>query len=172
MKRRFWTGIVVVFMACAGITCTGFAAETNVESAVTNYSPLIVTDLFIIPVLPGGGSDTAGIRTSTSSTNLVMDFTVPAKYRLIAAKVRGPNCDFTTGNEEYYVDVKEAVPGTMTSASLFSSVITITDTGRNGVATISDSSIADESLLLIYAYGSGTTPIINDMTLTLYLERQ
>mgnify|MGYP001559264112 CR=1 FL=1 len=168
--KKFIASLVLCIVLGVGISYT-HAAETNEVSAVTNIIPQVNLDLWIIPILPGGGTDAASIRTSTSSTNLIMDFTVPSKYRLHAAKVRAPNCDYTTGNEGYYVDVKEAVAGTMTSASLFSSPISVVDTGRNGVAVISDKNIADESLLLIYAYGTGTSPIINDMTLILYVER-
>lgn len=148
-----------------------FAAETNVKSDVTNYNSQVNMDLLVIPILPGGGTDAATIRTSTSATNLILSFTVPSKYILRSIKVRGANCDYTTGDENYNFDIKEALADTMTSASLLSAPINITNTGRNGVGTISDSIIADESLLSVYAYGSGTTPIINDASLVLYLER-
>lgn len=172
MRNMFLSLVLSVLLGSAAFICTpSYAAETNVASNVTNYMPQVNMEMWIIPILPGGGTDGAAIRTATSSANLIMDFTVPAKYILRAAKVRAPNCDYTTTDEGYYVDVKEALAGTMTSASLFSAPISVVDTARNGVATISDSSIADESLLLIYAYGTGTTPIINDMTLTLYVER-
>lgn len=170
--KNFVTGaICAVILILSGLWQGVFAAETNVLSAVTNYNSQVNLDMLVIPILPGGGSDTASIRTSTSSTNLILDFTVPSKYTLRSAKVRGNNCDYTTGDENYNFDITEALTGTMTAASLLSAPINITDTGRNGVGTISDANIADESLLSVYAYGSGTTPIIRDATLILYLER-
>lgn len=171
MKTFIKRGLCMGALASLGLWQSLFAAETNVASAVTNYSSQVTMDILVIPILPGGGSDTASIRTSTSSGNLILDFTVPSKYILRSVKARGANCDYTTGDENYNFDIKEALAGTMTSASLLSAPINITNTGRNGVGTIADSIIADESLLSIYAYGSGTSPIINDATLILYLER-
>ena len=172
MKKQILSLLTGLLLGGAGLIGTSYAAETNVASEVTNYMPQVNMELWIIPILPGGGTDSASIRVSTSSSNKILNFTVPAKYILRSAKVRAGNSDYTTGDEAYAVDVFEAPAGAMTEASLFSAPIAVPASTHNGVATISDSIISDESLLTVYAWASaGTTPIINDMTLTLYVER-
>lgn len=133
----------------------------NTASAVTNYNPNVKTELLVLQIV-GQGTETVA-----STDNIVASFVIPSKYNLLSVKARAEGFDNGTASNRFYVDIKEALTGTTTDASVLSSVIAIGTASSSVTGSISDSTLADESLINVYAYGSGTSRA----TLQMYMER-
>jgi len=136
-------------------------AADNTASNVTNYSPSVNTELWVVPLVGQGTETVAG------SDNIVTSWVVPSKYKVLSIKARAEGFDNATSTNRFYVDVKEAVTGTTTNASILSAVIAIGTASSSVTGSLSDTSIADESLLSVFCYGSGTSRA----TLQMYVER-
>lgn len=156
--RKIIVGLgVASFLA---ISSLGYGAD-NTASAVANYNPNVKTELIVLQIV-GQGTETVA-----SSSNIVSSFVLPSKYNLLSVKARAEGFDNGTASNRFYVDVKEALTGSTTDASVLSSPIAIGTASSSVTGSISDSSLADESLINVYAYGSGTSRA----TLQIYVER-
>lgn len=158
LKKKFLCAVAgLILAACMGHVTAG----DNTASDVTNYSPGVKTELWLLQIV-GQGTETVA-----SSGNIVASLVVPSKYKVLSVKARAEGFDNGTASNRFYVDLKEALTGTTTEASILSSPIAIGTASSSVAGTISDSTIADESLLDIYGYGSGTSRA----TLQIYVER-
>lgn len=156
---KFKKFLLVSFL-CSLLYGGALLAEDNTASNVTNYSPSVNTELWVINLVPYG-------TMTVASATKVASFVIPSKYKLLSIKARAEGFDNGTATNRFYVDVKEALTGSMTEASVLSSVIAIGTQSSSVTGSISDTSLADESLISIYGYGSGTSRA----TLQIYVER-
>lgn len=153
--KHFILGILIA----SSLAISTARGADNVLSDVTNYSPMVNTQLWVLPF--------PGTTTSSSSATLISSFVVPSKYNILAVKARAETLDTGTVTNRLYIAIEEALAGTTTDTTILSSNLAIGTASSSVVGTISDSSIADESLINIYAYGSSCTNI----TLMMYVER-
>lgn len=156
--RNFIVGLGVASLLA--ISSLGYGAD-NTASNVTNYNPNVKTELWVLQIV-GQGTETVA-----SSDNIVASIVVPSKYSLLSVKARAEGFDNGTASNRFYVDIQEALTGTTTDASVLSSPIAIGTQSSSVTGSISDSTLADESLINVYAYGSGTSRA----TLQIYVER-
>lgn len=147
-------------LLCSLISGGTLLAADNTASNVSNYSPSVNTELWIINLVP------YGTMTETGATR-VSSFVLPSKYKLLSVKARAEGFDNGTATNRFYVDIKEALTGTTTGASVLSSLIAIGTQSSSVTGSISDAILADESLVEVYGYGSGTSRA----TLQVYVER-
>lgn len=152
---------LLVSLLCSLLGGGTLLAADNTASNVNNYSPLVNTELWVVPLV-GQGTETVA-----SSGNIVSSWVVPSKYKVISIKARAEGFDNGTASNRFYVDVLEYLTGTMTGATILTSPIAIGTASSSVTASISDAIIADESLLEVRAYGSGTSRA----TLQIYVER-
>lgn len=157
---KFKKFLLVSFL-CSFLSGGALIASDNTASNVSNYSQSTNTELWIVPLV-GQGTETVAL-----TTNIVTSWVVPSKYKVLSIKARAEGFDNGTASNRFYVDVLEYLTGTMTGATILTSPIAIGTASSSVTASVSDSSIADESLLEVRAYGSGTSRA----TLQIYVER-
>lgn len=158
---KFKKFLLIVFCLCSLITGRTLLAADNTASNVINYSPSVNTELWIVPLV-GQGTETVA-----ATNNIVTSWVVPSKYKVLSIKARAEGFDNGTSSNRFYVDIFEYLTGTMTGATILTSPIAIGTASSSVTASVSDASIADESLLEVRAYGSGTSRA----TLQIYVER-
>lgn len=90
--------------------------------------------------------------TGTSTAHKPVRFVVPAAYTLLTVGCSAEAIDLASGNEQYYVDVLE------NGVSMLSTPIVIGTQSATLEATLTDTAIADEAVIQIATYGTGTTP--------------
>ena len=157
---KFKKFLLVSFL-CSLLSGGALIAADNTASNVTNYSPSVNTELWVVPLV-GQGTETVA-----SSDNIVLSWVVPSKYKVLSVKARAEGFDNGTASNRFNVDILEYLTGTMTGATILTSPIAIGTASSSVTASVSDATIADESLLEVRAYGSGTSRA----TLQIYVER-
>ena len=166
--RKYFIGLLVaVFITATTFQvlyrdkdCEVLAADNTAE-AVTNYSPGVVTELWVIPIV--------GYATMTSAAedNILASIVVPSKYTILSIKCRAEGFDNGTASNRFYVDLEEALTGTTTDTTVLTANIAIGTAASSVAGSITDTVLADESLLNIYGWGSGTARA----TLQIYVQR-
>ena len=156
---KFKKFLIACFL-CSLLSGGALIAADNTASNVTNYSTAVNTELWVIPLVTGA--------THTASTaELLGGIVVPSKYKVLSVKTRAIYFDNGTASNRYFVDLKEALTGTTTDTTILSGVMTIGTSSSSVTGSVSDSTLADESLLNIYGYGSST----RNLFLQVYVER-
>lgn len=135
----------------------GLLGVTDVKGATANYGLEYNMELWHFQY--------AGPYTGTSTSNTPIKFVVPAKYTVIAVGCTGNTIDLGSGNETYYVDIKEG------ATSILSAPMNIVAQATAYPGVLSDTSLADESTISILPYGSGTTPSLADVSVWMYVIR-
>lgn len=155
--KKFFIVLVICSLLSGGV----LLAADNTASNVSNYSPGVNTELWVLSLV-GQGTETVA-----STSNVVASLVVPSKYKILSIKARAEGFDNGTASNRFYVDIKEYLTGTMTGVTILTSPIAIGTQSSSVTASVSDANIADESLLEVIAYGSGTSRA----TLQVYVER-
>ena len=158
-SMKFKKFLIACFM-CSLLSGGALIAADNTESNVSNYSPAVNTELWILPLITGATH-------TSSSAELLGGIVVPSKYKILSVKARAEYFDNGTASNRYFVDIEEALTGTTTDTTILSGDITIGTASSSVTGSISDSTVADESLLNIYGYGSST----RNLLLQIYVER-
>lgn len=152
---------LIAFFLCSLLSGGALIAADNIASNVANYSQAINVDLWLLQIV-GQGTETVA-----SSGNVVSSWVVPSKYKILSVKARAEGFDNGTATNRFNVDIFEFLTGTITGSSILSSPIAIGTQSSSVTGTVSDATIADESLVEVRAYGSGTSRA----TLQIYVER-
>ena len=163
MKLKKWFFGILALMLITSIPYTLCEAADNTPNDVTNYSPQINTDLWILSFFSSGTSTVTALGSQTT----IASFVVPSKYRLITVKARAEGFDNGTASNRCIIDVQEALRGTTTSATMLTSTISIGTASSSVVGTPTDTVMDDESLIKILQHGSGTS----NLTVEMYVER-